>query len=272
MRKKAAAPSREFSIDELARQGGTTVRNVRAYQDKGLVPPPRRKGRSGIYTDSHLARLRLIHALLGRGYTLANIAELIAAWEGGRELEEVLGLEVAVASPFSTEPPGYVDAEALAAVFGREPDALRSAIELGLVVPDGARFRVPSPRTLEAGAELIRAGVPLPEVLDLLRAIRRDVERIANRLVETIVERVLGGRASRRLPRAAELAPFADLVWRLRPLADRVVGAELARALEGAAREHLGERVDRVIEAMHDGPRKPVPTVPIKIDRLVDRT
>ena len=41
----------EYRIDDLAREAGTTVRNVRVYQDRGLLPPPRREGRAGIYSD-----------------------------------------------------------------------------------------------------------------------------------------------------------------------------------------------------------------------------
>ena len=60
----------EYRIDELARVAGATVRNIRVYQDRGLLPPPRRDGRVGLYTDAHLARLRLIGQLLKRGYTM----------------------------------------------------------------------------------------------------------------------------------------------------------------------------------------------------------
>ncbi|HVZ69581.1 MAG TPA: MerR family transcriptional regulator, partial [Rhizomicrobium sp.] len=74
---KPATSSPEFTIDELAREAGTTVRNVRAYQEKGLLPPPEKRGRVGIYGNAHLARLRLISPLLERGYSLANVAELI---------------------------------------------------------------------------------------------------------------------------------------------------------------------------------------------------
>ena len=56
-------------IDELARLAGATVRNIRVYQDRGLLAPPRRDGRVGIYTDAHLARLRLIGQLYKRGYS-----------------------------------------------------------------------------------------------------------------------------------------------------------------------------------------------------------
>lgn len=36
----SAEDAREYSVDELARAAGSSVRNVRAYQDRGLLPPP----------------------------------------------------------------------------------------------------------------------------------------------------------------------------------------------------------------------------------------
>lgn len=88
----SAEDAREYSVDELARAAGSSVRNVRAYQDRGLLPPPERRGRVGVYFDSHLKRLRLINQLLERGYSSANIKELLEAWEQGRDLDHVLGL------------------------------------------------------------------------------------------------------------------------------------------------------------------------------------
>jgi DNA-binding transcriptional MerR regulator len=92
-----------YRIDDLARMAGTTVRNVRAYQDRGLLPPPRREGRVGWYAESHLARLRVIGELLARGYTLANIGELLAGWEEGRDLSQLLGLPAALVAPWFEE-------------------------------------------------------------------------------------------------------------------------------------------------------------------------
>lgn len=39
----------EYTVDELARVSDTTVRNIRAYQDRGLLAPPEKRGRVGIY-------------------------------------------------------------------------------------------------------------------------------------------------------------------------------------------------------------------------------
>ncbi|NGO67532.1 MerR family transcriptional regulator, partial [Streptomyces boncukensis] len=79
-------PLSEYRIEDLAHHSGATVRTIRAYQDRGLLPKPERRGRANVYDDSHLARLRQIADLLERGYTLASIKELLQAWDEGRGL------------------------------------------------------------------------------------------------------------------------------------------------------------------------------------------
>ena len=85
-----------WTIDELAVVAGTTSRNLRAFQSRGLLPPPRLVGRTGHYDDGHRRRLDAILGLQRRGYSLAAIADLTAAWERGGTLEEVLGFETPV--------------------------------------------------------------------------------------------------------------------------------------------------------------------------------
>ncbi|AZK95151.1 MULTISPECIES: MerR family transcriptional regulator [Streptomyces] len=89
-------PVAEYRIEDLAQLSGATVRTIRAYQDRGLLPKPERRGRSNVYGAAHLTRLRQISGLLDRGYTLASIRELLEAWDTGRGLEGVLGLVAGV--------------------------------------------------------------------------------------------------------------------------------------------------------------------------------
>jgi DNA-binding transcriptional MerR regulator len=232
----------EYRIDELARAAGMTVRNVRGYQDRGLLPAPRRDGRVGVYTDAHLARLRLIGQLLERGYTLGHIAELIEAWQRGRDLTQVLGLEQVLTDPWSDEIGDYVTGAQLAELFGpADPAALDRAVRLGVIKPDGDRFAVPSPRLLHAGAELIAAGIPLAAVLDLDEAIARHADAVAHRLVEAVATYLVPGQDA--APTDAELARLATLIRRLRPLAQMSVQANLASAMERKVRSVLGERI-----------------------------
>ena len=69
--------AREYRIGELAREAGITVRTLRYYQERKLLPPPRREGRIGWYSQAHLDRLRVIGQLLDRGHTLGGIGELL---------------------------------------------------------------------------------------------------------------------------------------------------------------------------------------------------
>jgi DNA-binding transcriptional MerR regulator len=241
----------DYRVDELASHAGTTVRNVRAYQDRGLLPPPRRQGRVGVYSESHLARLRLIGQLLERGYTLGNIAELVAAFERGHDLGTVLGLEDLVTSPWSDEVPSSVTVTELEELFpGVDPSFVDDAIELGLLEPDDGRLRVPSPRLLHAGAELYATGVPIEAVLGHARALRRDIERIAQRFLQLTAEHVLD-RFLRPIDEELtddELAELVEVIRRLRPLAQMAVDAELARAMERLTLAFATEQMAHLVE------------------------
>ncbi|MBI4941326.1 MAG: MerR family transcriptional regulator [Actinobacteria bacterium] len=67
-----------FSLGELARAAGMTTRNVRAYQTRGLIPPPLRVGRRSEYTTHHLERLRAIHRARAQGATLTLISDCLS--------------------------------------------------------------------------------------------------------------------------------------------------------------------------------------------------
>ena len=231
----------DYRIDDLARAAGTTVRNVRVYQDRGLLPPPRREGRAGIYTDAHLARLRLIGQLLEKGYTFAHIGEFLEAWQRGRNLTDLLGLEEVLTTPWSDEVDDYITAEDLLALFGEISDAdLQTALDQELVVPEGDRFRVPSPRLLHAGSELVKAGIPLTVVLGLSAQLARDMEASAARLVTAVADHAV-------LPLTssydASLAEVGALINRLKPLAQLAVDAHLARAMEKQVRATVQEHM-----------------------------
>jgi DNA-binding transcriptional MerR regulator len=235
----------EYRVDELARAAGTTVRNVRVYQDRGLLPPPRRQGRVGLYSDAHLARLRLIGQLLERGFTFVHITDMLRAWEHGRDVRELLGLEEAITGPWSDEIPTYVTAGDLEEMFGEEAtdEVIERAVTLGILEPEGERYRVPSPRLLHAGAELRAAGVPIDAILALAETLERDMTDVAERFVETITRHVVAKVAPNAIPTSEEARRLGELLPRLRPLAQMAVDAQLARAMERKAQEVLGERL-----------------------------
>ena len=69
-----------FSIGDLAREFGVTLRTLRFYEDKGLLNP-RRQGQARIYTRRDRARLKL--ALMGKkvGFSLSEIREMLDLYD-----------------------------------------------------------------------------------------------------------------------------------------------------------------------------------------------
>lgn len=243
-----APKSREYTIDELARAAKTTVRNVRAYQDRKLIEPPERRGRVGIYTETHLGRLRLINQLLARGYTLASIQELFTGLEQGHDLRQVLGLERAISSPWSDAQPRRFSVPELIGMFGFRftPGTLRRVIDLGLLEPEGLGFRAPNPKIILAGAALSKAGMPFDDLLVLVEALRDNVERVTDQIVQMVARMV--DRYEGRMPPPQDVPKLANLIWQLRPLANMAVDAEVSRAFEKSANKFLGERVAQLLE------------------------
>ncbi len=245
----SAGGQRAYRIEDLSHLSGTTVRTIRAYTDRGLLPKPGRHGRANVYDDTHLARLRQIADLLERGYTLASIKELLEAWDAGTGLGDVLGLVGEVDKPWSNEKPARIHRTDLREAFGGliDPVSVQQALDLGVleaVQGDPDTFLVPSPRELAVAAELHRAGVPMPAITGHLREVRGQVEHISERFLEFTTEYVFQ-RFLTRTPSQEEAAEAIDLIRRLRPLAQQTVDAELARAMRIRAtelmRRHLGE-------------------------------
>ena len=239
----------EYRINDLARESGIPVRNIRLYQERRILPPPIRRGRVGWYSEAHLARLRLIARLLDRGYSLAHIGELISAWERGRDLADVLGLEAALTSPWSEEPQTVMSADELQRLFGKQDErgTLERAISSGILRPDGTRFRVTSPQLLDIAIQLVQAGYPLSVVMKLAEDSMHDLERVAERYVSlvkgTITPSLAPGEGHDGATEIDDPAAAAELVQRLRPLARKSVDAMLAIAMESAVNQMLGDAV-----------------------------
>ncbi|MEU0270629.1 MerR family transcriptional regulator [Streptomyces sp. NPDC006307] len=204
---------REYRVEELAAAAGITVRTLRFYRERGLIPPPRRAGRIAWYGPHHLARLRTIAALLERGHTLNGIADLAAAFESGRDVGQVLGL----GEP-TEEEPVRLTPEQLADHFGDQvtPENFAAALDLGYLATDGEEIVHVSRRLLEVSAALVKEGIPLSAVLAAAARVREHADALAG-LFADLLRAHAGGEA--------------DAV-RLRPLAKSVVEAEVSMALD----------------------------------------
>src|ERR1700691_6265588 len=206
----------EYRIDDLARLAGTTTRNIRVYRDRGLLPPPMRVGRIALFNDTHLTRLRLITSMLDRGYNIAHVREMLSAWEEGKNLGDVLGLETAIVGTWTTEKAEtmpLVDAQRLV----DDPAAFERLVALQVIRVDDDRATVTRPKLIEAFNEVRGYGVKLEKLVDLREQIVPEIDKISDLLVragaEHVIDKIKPGQA---LPADAEIAELITMLVRFR--------------------------------------------------------
>jgi DNA-binding transcriptional MerR regulator len=237
----------EYRVDELARAAGATVRSIRVYQDRGLLPAPQLRGRVGYYDDSHLARLRMIGRLQERGHTLATIGELLAAWEGGRDLSDVLGIEDALTRPWASDSspvqPVEITPAELTATYGH-PEARARAVELRILTPEEENFTVPSQAAIDTGAALMRAGLSMDDVLALTVEVIERTDELARRVVSFVGDRLLSVEDEGALPDSARMHEIRALLEELQPISIAAVAGWFTRSMTEAAAAYLAEVLD----------------------------
>ncbi|MFE0376345.1 MerR family transcriptional regulator [Streptomyces inhibens] len=253
-------PAREFRMADLAKEAGITVRTLRFYRERKLIPPPRREGRIAWYNEHHLARLRTIGALLERGHTLGGIAELLSAFESGRDVGELLGLQNPFVPPWSEETPVRLTPEELADHFSQDITAenLTASLDIGYLAVDGDEFVHISRRLLDASTELVHKGIPLAAVLEAGRRVRAHADALADvftTLIRThVLADVLARAGTGEPPTPQEVHHIAETIEKLRPLSKGVVEAELSMAMDRRVRAELADWLREKGEKDGQGP------------------
>ena len=232
-----------MTIDELARHTGMTVRNIRAHQSRGLVPPPQVRGRTGYYGEEHLERIELIKELQADGFNLEAIRRLLEG--AGGSTAEVLNFSRALRAPFEDEQPEILDQAEMAERWGgrADPALIERAEKLGMMrrLADG-RIEILSPRLQRAGMELAELGVPAEVGLEVAAQVRTHARRVARVFIELFMDSVWKpfNRAGRP---EAEWSNVREALERLRPLASEALLAifqqVMSEAVEDASTHEL---------------------------------
>ena len=130
------ADEKLLTLHELCDRVGISLRNVRFYASRGLVPPPIRKGRSGYYSRDHVGRLELVQELQSHGFTLSAIEKYVAGIPADATPED-LALARTMLAPWDVERPIEMSRGELSTRAGREltDDDLRTLAALGVVFP-----------------------------------------------------------------------------------------------------------------------------------------
>ncbi|MFJ4481438.1 MerR family transcriptional regulator [Streptomyces longwoodensis] len=185
-----------LTVDELAARAGVTVRTVRFYGTKGLLPPPvigpRRVGR---YGPAHLARLELIEELQRQGMTLAAIERYLRGLPPDLTAHD-LAVHRAVVASWAPEAAETVGRAELHRRAGRElTDAeVDRLAAMDVLTPDGDSYRVDA-GLLRLGVELL--DVPLSqEVVLAAREVLLEHSRAAAQALSRLLRDAVAERAA----------------------------------------------------------------------------
>jgi DNA-binding transcriptional MerR regulator len=232
----------EMTIRQLAERTGMTVRNIRAHQTRGLLPPPNVRGRTGYYGEEHVARIELTREMQADGLNLEAIRRVLDSGDGSASA--IFDFTRALRAPFEDEVPEIVDPEELARIWDEAGDAKlrRRAEKLGIfrALPDG-RIEVISPHLLRVAAELAELGVGAEGALVTAEKLRRHANGVARAFVDLFAKEVWqpfdrAGRPERDWPQMSEA------LARMRPLA--------AGALLATFQIAMGEAVEKESDRM----------------------
>lgn len=218
----------EYRLEELAKVSGVSVRNIRAYRERGLLDAPRRVGRAALYDDYHLSQLNTISQLLSKGFNSAHIAEFFESMRQGTDLADILGLQRAVLGARCEEDEPEVDEREIA--VRPDSDEARKLVAYGMAEVVGGKVRVIDGT---AGEILVRAPDHTRYVRALLRfveAAEDSVDDLAEAFVETLVELFQTRVGANYLPKPAEMAEIRQMVQDYRLLGEKVMSARFDEA------------------------------------------
>src|SRR6185437_2161097 len=110
-------------------------------------------------------RLRLITSMLDRGYNIAHVREMLSAWEEGKDLGDVLGLESAIVGTWTSEKPQNMPlAEAQRLI--NDAKAFDRLVSLHVIQVDDDQATITRPKLIEAFNEIRGYGLPLDKMID----------------------------------------------------------------------------------------------------------
>ncbi|NMI62496.1 MULTISPECIES: MerR family transcriptional regulator [unclassified Streptomyces] len=246
-----------LTVDELAARAGVTVRTVRFYSSKGLLPPPViGPRRVGHYSQEHLARLALIEELQRQGMTLAAIERHLQQLPADLSAQDLALHRAVVASwaPDAAEdatreelerragrPLGEEDLERLVAmnIIERAEGASGTAHSSGSPAALDSSGSPAAPNTFRVDPALLALGVQLLDVplahesILAARGVLLEHSRAAARELSALLREAVGEHES--------VAAVKSLSAHMQPLVVQALLTTFQRSLKAELREWLKE-------------------------------
>ncbi len=237
----------QMTVDELAAKVGMSVRTVRFYAGKGLLPPPQLRGRLGLYGEAHLARLELIRELQDKGFTLAAIQRYLERVPADATADDIAVFR-ALMSPWVVDEPEQLPIDRLAEVAGRPLDgpAIDRLEALGVLRRLGDGVVEVRRDELELGLELLDVDAPLAMLVEARELLDRHTDEMAEAMASLLRRHLVRPYLTQALPES-DRAQLSRVIEQLKPLTVRTVVTAFQRAVDRVVRGRVEgeERSDR---------------------------
>jgi DNA-binding transcriptional MerR regulator len=234
----------ELTIDQLAQRVAMTARNIREWQTLGLIPPPERRGRVGLYSGEHVALIERVKQLRTQGLSLDFIRKLIE--RSGESENDVRNLATQVLSPFAASLPANMPRAEVAERLGDSAQQALARLRLVSDVDDET-VAVRDLTMLTEIEAMVATGMSLDRLVEMLVEVDRHQHAIADLVLQTYVNDVWNPfvKSGFTTPGWADVAENAT---RTRPLAMTLLSRMMQTALDDVAA--------RIMVAQSDTARK----------------
>lgn len=253
----------EYRLDELVRRSGVASRNIRAYQERGLLAAPKRDGRVAIYDENHLWQLRIITQLLQKGYTVAHIQDFFEGFAKNLDLADTLGIaelakqtgmQEAFTAPWRTEHTAEPRKRATSGPPQPLPldpssELARNLVGSGLARKEGGDLVITDPRIAAVVAGAQDQAFYLRVLAGVCDATTGPVQRLAEVTINELRNKLVEHYGEGWIPPVEQQKDLAAVITDVRELARLVVNNTLSAALEDNAvrvvREYLEAMMPR---------------------------
>lgn len=233
----------QLTIEQLSRESGMSVRNIRSHQARGLLAPPEVRLRVGYYGPEHVAQLRLIRELQEEGFNLGGIKRLLQDTHG--TAERLLTFRDVLTAPLHDERAETLTQEELGRRFPVNakdaPEVMAKAQRLGVFVRVGEdQYEVPSPSLLAVAEEVVKRGISVQGALEILEVIEKHCDSVSRAFVKLFLREVW--KPFQRADMPADMWPeIQESLERLRPLASEAVMAIFRQRMSTQVESSFGE-------------------------------
>jgi DNA-binding transcriptional MerR regulator len=229
-----------LTLEELTERVGMSVRNIRFYTSKGLVPPPIRQGRSGYYTVDHVVRLELMAELQAHGFTLSAIEKYLSRIPADAS-PETIALHRTLLAPWSSDSAEMMSRDELERRAGRtlSPEDVSALEEMAVIAPLPDDAYAVNSTYLAIGVGLLDLGFPIEAAkatreiyLAHGRAIAEELTEVFRTRVKPVLEET-----------GASPEQMREVLEKIKPLSIASLVAAYEAAVDDMRREAIARRI-----------------------------